>query len=313
MKLTKILSIAVAALAMTACSDDNDFNTASDVTVEMKDAQVTTRENARMVYVPIVVVGEANGPISVTVEVTAPQSGAPAAEEGKDFIVTSKKLNIPKGVESVSFEFYPNWERGIVNDDLAFDVKIVKVEGAKVGSQDFTEVIISDVDNIPYYKLLGEWNFYSYSFYDGTESEYKVTVKTPDETLEDGSDNPYYGHQLEVYGFYEQSDWHLTFNYSYDEDRDEVSLSLSLGKPISPTDDSGLLNFGSFLGYIQSGLYGGQAGPTFAGKVPFIVSQDLSEMVIQNQQTMFELSVMDAEDGAYMGFYDVIGYIQMWR
>ena len=51
MKLNKIFAIALAALTLTACSDDDDnnflggVNTASGVTVEMGNSQFTTQES----------------------------------------------------------------------------------------------------------------------------------------------------------------------------------------------------------------------------------------------------------------------------
>lgn len=72
MKLNKIFAIALAALTLTACSDDDDVNSAA-CTVSMQEQTINASED--MVadiyyYVPIQVTGDSNGPIRVTVEVS---------------------------------------------------------------------------------------------------------------------------------------------------------------------------------------------------------------------------------------------------
>lgn len=54
---------------MVSCSDSNDYNSASNVTVAMQSAQIVTKESKGLFYVPIVVTGEPNGPIKVEVSV----------------------------------------------------------------------------------------------------------------------------------------------------------------------------------------------------------------------------------------------------
>lgn len=46
MKYVKLFALAAGAFMLTACSDDNDFNSASDVTVEMAKSEITVKENA---------------------------------------------------------------------------------------------------------------------------------------------------------------------------------------------------------------------------------------------------------------------------
>ena len=53
MKLTKYLMLACSALLVTACSNDDDWNTDGNVTVEMKNATMKVKENAGMFYVPV--------------------------------------------------------------------------------------------------------------------------------------------------------------------------------------------------------------------------------------------------------------------
>ena len=122
--------LACSALLVTACSNDDDWNTDGNVTVEMKNATMKVKENAGMFYVPVEVTGEANGPIRVTVDVTE-ASVSPAVED-EHYILTTKTLNIPAGETEVSLEFVPTNDMEI-NDDRVFTVTIVSVEGAKLG------------------------------------------------------------------------------------------------------------------------------------------------------------------------------------
>ena len=63
MKLNKIFAIALAALTLTACSDDDDnnflggVNSAKGVTVEMGNSQFTAQESEEFFYVPVAVRG----------------------------------------------------------------------------------------------------------------------------------------------------------------------------------------------------------------------------------------------------------------
>lgn len=68
MKFNKLYAIALAALTLTACSDDDDngLNTTSGVTVQMQQSTMSVSEDMQQnVYykVPVVVTGEANGPL----------------------------------------------------------------------------------------------------------------------------------------------------------------------------------------------------------------------------------------------------------
>lgn len=319
MKITKILAIALAALSMTACSDDDDFNSASDVTVEMEEAQILTKESAKMVYVPVVVNGEANGPIRVTVEMTAPASGYDAAEEGKDYIVTSKTVNIPSGVESVSIELYPTWDRGVINDDIAFDVTISKVEGAEVGARKSTEVVIQDSDKDPYNILTGTWTYSDYSFADQVENTYNVTIVQPDEVIvneETGKKepNPEYGYVLYMYGYSQYNFMYIPLDYSYNEDTKVVKLSI----PMNSLMCTGPINFGNFVGVMYTAEYNGN-NPIRKGSVELEVSSDLSTIEMADPTVMLQSSIYTTsedkfpEQVTYAGFWDVFGYVSLTR
>lgn len=97
MKLNKIFAIALAALTLTACSDDDDINTAN-VTVNMQKTEIEVSEDfstGTYYYVPVEVTGESNGPVRVTVKVEG--VGSTPATEGDDYVITSKTIVIPQG------------------------------------------------------------------------------------------------------------------------------------------------------------------------------------------------------------------------
>lgn len=318
MKLTKILAVALAALTMTACSDDDDFNTASGVSVEMGETQILAKETSKMIYVPVVVKGNANGPISVTVEMTAPTSNYDTAEEGTDYIVTSKTVNIPEGVESVSIELYPKWERGVINDDKAFDVTISKADGAQVGELKSTEVVIRDADKDPYNILTGTWTYSDFSFADEVENKYSVTIVQPDEIIENDKGekvpNPEFGYVLYVYGYSQYNFMYLPLDYSYNEETEVVSLSIPLNG-LMCTDQ---IDFGSFTGVMYTAIYNG-ANPITKGSVELEVSSDLNSIKMVEPNTMVQASLYTTSketfpaQGAYKGFWDVFGNIRLTR
>lgn len=162
MKFSKISVIGLAALAMTACSDNDGFNTAGDVTVSMGQATYNAPEDytgtSSFCYVPVKLSGKANGPVKVTVDVT---EGAVAAIETAHYFITSKTIVIPEGVTEGYVEFYPSGDTEI-NDDREFTMYIADVEGATVEGLDRTVITLLDDDHyLPeaYAKIQGTYTF----------------------------------------------------------------------------------------------------------------------------------------------------------
>ena len=171
MKIFKILSIGVLACSVASCSDSEDFNTAGNVSVEMGEATIRISEDqissASFNYIPVVVKGEANGPIRVNIELTPVGEGG--AVSGVNYIMTSTSIIIPEGETTGSFQYYPKGDSEI-NDDRSFTAKIVSVEGASIGQNNTTEITLVDNEGlIPIYYtgLAGKWNAVYNSMYDG--------------------------------------------------------------------------------------------------------------------------------------------------
>lgn len=172
MKLNKIAAIALAALAFTACSDDDKFNTAADVTVEMGETEVRFAEdqasNTTFFTIPVVLNGEANGEVAITLDV-AP-FGESQAIEDTHYVITTKHLVIPEGVNKVNVEFYPKGDN-VINDDRQFTIKIATADGAQIGTNSTCTVTLVDNEGmIPraYEEIQGEWNATSNSVFSGS-------------------------------------------------------------------------------------------------------------------------------------------------
>ena len=126
MKFNKIYAIALAALTLTACSDDDDngLNSTSGVTVQMQQSTMSVSEDMQQgVYykVPIVVTGDANGPVEVTVEVQG--TGTTPATEDEHYVITDKTITIDADTQIGYVEFYPKGD-DVINDDRQFFVTI---------------------------------------------------------------------------------------------------------------------------------------------------------------------------------------------
>lgn len=162
MKLFRYISaIALGAVALTSCtSDDNEdfsINTAAGVGVSVGQAEMYVNEAKGIFEVPIVVTGNPNGYVSVTVKITGTDNpNEDQAIADSHFYVTSTTVNIPKDAKTGNIEIrtqeFPQRE-----DDKYFRVVIESAEGATVEGLNTTTVIIQDRLSSPIYKLSGPW------------------------------------------------------------------------------------------------------------------------------------------------------------
>lgn len=197
MKLYKVFAIGLAALTLTACSDDDKtvWNTAPDVTVEMGQASISVKEGKGLVFVPVKLNGTPNGDVQVIVE-TIETGNNPAKEQlsvsdpnydpntNYAYCVTSKQLTLTPETPEASFEinvFDP--EMDINAENYTFDIKIVSVKGASVGDLNVTSFTIKDNDADFYDKLSGTW-VASLIDYDGNPATQEVRLAAFDEDEE---------------------------------------------------------------------------------------------------------------------------------
>lgn len=148
-----ILLLVCATIVLTSCSDDDKTNT-TDAIVSMKQPTMDVKEN-KLFQVPIVVSGEQNGPIYVTVDVTTESTNY---IKDTDFIVTSYTITIPKHKKEATVEISLKDDRIINDNDRILEVKITKAEGASIDNLCATsKVNVIDNDNNPYERLASKW------------------------------------------------------------------------------------------------------------------------------------------------------------
>ena len=152
MKYIKLFMLLAVVTFFGACSSDDDsWNTASDVTVNMKNPTMNIKENMGLTNVPIEVTGKTNGNVFVTIQVK--EVGENPAKEDVHYYITDKTINISDGVGNVEVEPVDD---DVVNDDRKFEITIVDAKGAKIGNAT-TVVSLKDNDNNVYEKLQGKW------------------------------------------------------------------------------------------------------------------------------------------------------------
>lgn len=158
MKLYKLSAFVLATAIFTSCSEEELSWNSSAATVSMEQAELVYKENKGMVNVPIVVDGELNGPVEVTVEVA--EVGENPAMEDVHYIVTSKTVLIPADATSGKIEF-KTVDDADINEARTFVINIKSVNGATVGETASTTVTLKDNDSQFYEKLQGRWKMTS--------------------------------------------------------------------------------------------------------------------------------------------------------
>lgn len=153
MKYIKLFMLLAVVAFMGSCSDDDEsWNSKSGVTVSMVNESMRFKESVGIVKVPIKVEGEANGPVSVTVEVK--ETGSNPAKENVHYYITTKTIKISDNTGNVELECVDDDK---INDDRTFEISIVSAKGATVGSNATTAVTLRDNDTEFYEKLQGSW------------------------------------------------------------------------------------------------------------------------------------------------------------
>lgn len=197
-----------------ACSDDDaSWNTNADVTVEMGKTEVKVKEGAGLFNVPIVVKGETTAPVRVHVSMR--ESGSNPAKKDVNYMVTDTTIIVSDGAGKVEVKTVDDDE---INENRTFEVYIVSADGAKVGANSSTNVVLRDNDSEFYEKLQGVWKMKCVDA-KGAAKEWSVTVTGGDEESED------YNHYLYVSGMMGY-DWTMAvLKYDYDKATKQGSLA----------------------------------------------------------------------------------------
>lgn len=136
-----------------SCSDDAKINT-GNASVAFAETEVSVKESKGIFTVPVVVTGEQNGPIEVTVSVSSNDANC---KEDVHYMITSKNIIIPEDKKQVNIEIKTIDDR-IINDDRHFSLHIENANGATIGTTGATaNVTLIDNDNIPYERMAGTW------------------------------------------------------------------------------------------------------------------------------------------------------------
>lgn len=245
MKFSKIFAIALAAATMTACSDDdNGLNTASGVTVDFEGSAMEVNEDQDFFTIPVMVTGDTNGDIKVTIEVEAPaEVDDHVAVENEQFIITSHTITIPQGSATGAFEVRNVWETGVVTPDKTFNVRITDVEGAQVGSIQTASVTIINIDNT-FTSLFGRWTLTAKNYNTGDDVSYVVRIGLPS-YIEDGEE----GHLVSAFGYQEDDDMFIPIWFDINDDNGQVEY---VGIPLDYLTSNYYYNFGSFNGLLAT-------------------------------------------------------------
>lgn len=156
MKYIKLFMLLAVMSLFAACSSDDDFNT-KEATVSFASDSVVTKESAGIVNIPINVEGMRNG--NVTVRVQAEEVGTNPAKEDVNYLITDKTINIKadtltSGTMNVEVKMVDDAE---INENRTFKLTIVSANGAKLGENASTIVVIRDNDAAFYEKFFGKW------------------------------------------------------------------------------------------------------------------------------------------------------------
>lgn len=230
MKLFKIFTIAIAALSVTACSDDDKmtWNTDSDVTVEMGEASFSTKEGRGMVSIPLKVTGERNGSVKVTLDVVSDTEN-PAKDEENLYLTTKSIVIFPED-DTYDVEVTIVDDK-VMNEPRFCDIVIASVEGATIGAQGYTTIEIKDNDTEPYDRAAGPW-ILEVIDYSGTPARKYVDFVTYDEGKAG------YEKYYKMTGIFDNNFYRV--NYSGDKENEIFSISVNCstkGSAIDPNKE----------------------------------------------------------------------------
>lgn len=267
MKFFKIFTIAIAALSVTACSDNDktSWNTESDVTVEMGESSFSTKEGRGMVTIPLKVTGERNGSIKVTLDVISDTEN-PAKDEENLYLTTKSIVIFPEDdTYDVEVTIVDDKE---MNEARFCDVVISSVEGATIGAQSFTTIEIKDNDTEPYDRAAGPW-ILEVVDYNGIPGRKYIDFITYDEGQAG------YEKYYKMTGLYSNNFYRVY--YSGDKENEEFAISVNYstkGSAIDLNKDDEILDL-QFLVEENGQLYIMDTGQTVFHIDPTFLSAEM--------------------------------------
>lgn len=292
MKLFKYISaLALGAVALTSCSsddsEDKSYNTASGVGVSMGQAEMFVNEAKGIFKVPVVVTGNANGYVSVTVKITGTNDGKDQAIADSHFYVTSRTIYIPKDSKEGNIEIRTQ-ELPERDNDRYFNVVIESAEGATVEPLNTTTICIQDRMSSPIYQLSGPWTL---SYNDTGEP---TTVKN----VQFNVINDQTG-ECEFVAFAPglYSGINLPVIYREDPVSGEWKMSIPLGETLATV---------SFTGLGECDVRIGDSTGKLSGELPGVWSDDHSSIIFKDGFYLFVFSE-GTNVGYWAAFTDFVG------
>ena len=252
-----------------ACSSDDDsWNSASDVTVSMKNPTMVIKENMGLTNVPIEVKGKTNGNVYVTLAVK--EVGSNPAKEDVHYYITDKTISISDSIGYVEVEPVDDDE---INADRTFEITIVEAKGAKIGNAT-TQVSLKDNDSQIYEKLQGKWKLTGVSRQGAPMESVVKIIGASDE--KDGD----YNHTLYLTGMAVSSS---SARLSFDEKTKEIAFD-NLGKYNFIEGYDFIKDLG-FMGNIM--LHNLSNGQLTSTPIKGTWSEDCKEIVFDQDQVLF--------------------------
>lgn len=216
MKYFKLLMLVAAVVCLGSCDETADestpWNTASGVTVSMRNATVNTKEGAGIIRIPVDVKGEnKNGKVSFVVE--CKEVGSNPAIEDTHYYVTDKTLTCSDSTVNVELRIADDKE---INETRTFELTLVSAEHASLGENTTTLVNISDNDSAPYDRIQGKYRMTADIVGDdGTASETETWEVTITGATDENS--PEYNKILYIHGMggYSGIDTQARLDFTY--------------------------------------------------------------------------------------------------
>ena len=231
MKLNKIYAVVLAARVFAGCSDEDEISwNTQEATVCMGEVEYVCKENKGIVSVPIIVEGNRNGAIEVTVDVA--ESGDNPAMANVHYFLTSDRIIIPADANEGKVEFRLVDDNEI-NESRTFTVTLKSVKGrATIAAANGTKVTLKDNDSQVYERLQGRWKMTSDSEYLGALS-WKVNIIG----VEEGAEG--YNEVLQVTGLAEYEGTSMTLQFNYDNATKKGCVYIPFGVLLAKGADLG--------------------------------------------------------------------------
>lgn len=285
------MMLLVAVTFLGACSSNDDkWNTAADVTVSMQNSTMSFKENSGIVNVPIVVSGETNGNVFVTVEVK--ETGSNPAKEDVHYYVTDKTINISGNKGNVEIEMVDDDD---INEARTFEVSIVDAKGAKISDNSSTVITIKDNDSNIYEKLQGNWIMTGVDRTGTNAISWKVKITGAiDESDAD------YNKVLYITGMGGFTDFQNTkvrLNYTFNEATQKGTLEIGNMQKYNVLENVDL-NLGSLCNVKVSNLSNGQLTTT---SIYGTWDDDFKNITFDEDQVLFA-GIYSAASDSFLGY-----------